>query len=333
MWAVNCGANRRASLVLAVVPHEDEAQCWSSRLRRAPFLSCFLMLYNGGVTQGNVRQVISASRRTDIPRHFSAWLADVIRAGFVDVPQPYTGRVRRVSLLPEDVHTMVLWSKDLRPLLRNEGGAREALMRYDQVYCHLTLTGLGSTSLEPSIAPWREVAAQLSDLVEFVGDARRVSVRYDPIVHWYEGPMIKSNLPFGEPILREVSTSGIGAVRVSFATLYGKVRKRKGCRWYDPPPAERLRIIRKLLALARSLGLTLYSCSQTDLQAAGLLPSRCIDGELLAALHPRGLPAATGKDRGQRAECGCTVSVDIGSYRMRCPSGCRYCYANPRIRS
>lgn len=304
----------------------------TSQWRRRPFPRRILVSYNGAEVQGNMRQVISASRRTDIPKHFPAWLADVIRAGFVDVPQPYTGRVRRVSLLPEDVHTMVLWSKDLRPLLRNEGGAREALTRYEQVYCHLTLTGLGGTSLEPSIAPWSEVAAQLPDLVEFVGDARRVSVRYDPIVHWYEGQTIKSNLPFAEPILREVSKSGIGTVRVSFATLYGKVRKRKGWRWYDPAPAERLRILRNLLALARSLGLTLYSCSQTDLQAAGLLPSRCIDGDLLAALHPHGLPAATGKDRGQRAECGCTVSVDIGSYQMLCPSGCRYCYANPRIR-
>jgi len=263
--------------------------------------------------------------------HYAGWLASAIRQGFVDVPQPYNARVRRVSLLPEDVHTLVLWSKDFRPLLQDVGGVRRAVASYDQVFCHLTVTGLGGTSLEPSIPPWPEVVSQLPELIEFAGNPRRISVRYDPIVHWYEGQQIKSNLPFAEPILREVSKAGITAVRVSFATLYGKVRKRKGWHWYDPIPTQRLEITRELVTLARSLGLTLYSCSQSDLQLAGAVPSRCIDGELLCALHPYKLPAATDKDPGQRPECGCTLSVDIGSYLMRCPNGCRYCYANPQI--
>ena len=278
-----------------------------------------------------MRPVISASRRTDIPMHYAYWLAEAVRQGFADVPQPYTGRVRRVSLLPADVHTMVLWSKDFRPLLRDEAGVRQALARYDQVFCHLTITGLGGTALEPNIAPWPEVSAQLPELIEFAGDSDRISVRYDPIVHWYEGDEIHSNLALAEPILRQVHGAGIRAVRISFATLYGKVRRRKGWHWYDPPLEQRIQITRGLVDLARSLDLSLFSCSQNELGQAGALPSRCIDGELLALLHPLHLPAATGKDPGQRAECGCTPSVDIGSYLMRCPNGCRYCYANPRI--
>jgi len=277
-----------------------------------------------------VRTVISASRRTDIPMHFAGWLAEMVRQGYADVPQPYNGRLRRVSLRPEDVHTLVLWSKDFRPLLNN-AAAWEALSRYDQLYCHLTVTGLGGTALEPSIPPWREVITQLPELIAFAGDTRRVSVRYDPIVHWHEGNRVRSNLPLAESILREVSRAGIATVRVSFATLYGKVSRRKGWRWYDPSFEERLHIAGQLSALAGSLGITLYACSQSDLQQAGIQPSRCIDGELLSALHPLKLPAALGKDSGQRTECGCTPSVDIGSYQMRCPNGCRYCYANPII--
>ncbi len=280
-----------------------------------------------------MRHVISASRRTDIPMHYAGWLAEAIRQGYADVPQPYNGRVRRVSLLPDDVHTMVLWSKDYRPLLRDTAGLRQALSRYDQVFCHLTITGLGGTALEPNIAPWPDVIAQLSELIQFAGDPRRVTVRYDPIVHWCEGDEIRSNLPLAGPILRQASESGITAVRISFATLYGKVRQRKGRRWYDPGPDQRLEITRGLVDLALSLGLTLFSCSQNDLGQAGAMPSRCIDGELLTLLHPLHLPAATGKDPGQRPECGCTPSIDIGSYRMSCPNGCRYCYANPQIES
>ena len=278
-----------------------------------------------------MKQVISASRRTDIPMHYADWLAQAIRQGWVDVPQPYNGRIRRVSLLPADVHTMVLWSKDFRPLLRDQAGLRQALARYDQVFCHLTITGLGGTALEPNIALWSEVIEQLPELIQLAGDPRRVSVRYDPIVHWYEGTEIHSNLALAEPILRRVSAAGISAVRISFATLYGKVRQRKGWQWYDPAPEQRLEITHGLVDLARSLELTLFSCSQNDLGPAGAAPSRCIDGELLAMLHPLRLPAATGKDPGQRPECGCTPSIDIGSYLMSCPNGCRYCYANPRI--
>jgi len=276
-----------------------------------------------------VRQVISASRRTDVPMHWSVWLGDAVRRGSVDVPQPYSGQVKRVSLQPEEVHTLLLWSKDYRPLLQDIGGVRQALAVYDQVFCHLTITGLGGTALEPNIAPWQEVAAQLPELVQFLGDARRVSVRYDPIVHWYEGEVIRSNLAYAESILHEVSLAGISAVRISFATLYGKVHRRKGWRWYDPGREQRLEITGNLVKLAAALGLTIYSCSQSDLLPAGAVPSRCIDGELLAALHPQHLPAAMAKDPGQRPACGCTLSVDIGSYAMRCPNGCRYCYANP----
>ena len=276
-----------------------------------------------------MRQVISASRRTDIPMRFNAWLAQAVRQGFVDVPQPYNGRVRRVSLLPQDVHSVVLWSKDFGPLLRDAGGARQALERYDQMYCHLTITGLGGSALEPNIPPWREVALQLPQLVEFAGDHRRVSVRFDPIVHWYEGDAVRSNLSLAGPILHEVSRSGVTAVRISFATLYGKVRKRRGWQWYDPPATQRLETVQALVELARAVGLTLYCCSQNDLTQADVLASRCIDGELLSALHPHGLPAPSGKDPGQRPECGCTPSVDIGSYAMRCPNSCGYCYANP----
>jgi hypothetical protein len=277
------------------------------------------------------REVISASRRTDLPMRFPRWLAQAIREGRADVPQPYSGMLRPVSLMPEDVHTMVLWSKDFAPLLADEGGVRQALARYDQVFCHLTVTGLGGGPLEPKIRPWTQVTRQLPELIEFAGDPRRVTVRFDPIIHWRDGGGISSNFSLGTDILRMCAAYGVQNVRISFATLYEKVRRRKGWDWYDPSRGDRQRMVRELVAQAAPLGITIYSCGDNDLQAAGALPSRCIDGELLTRLHPRGLAARGGKDNGQRRECGCTPSVDIGSYTMRCPNGCRYCYANPLI--
>lgn len=276
------------------------------------------------------RQVISASRRTDLPHHFPGWLATVLRRGWVDVPQPYGGKTQRVSLRPEEVHTLVLWSKDFSPLLQDRQGVRRALLPYDQLFCHLTITGLGGTALEQAVPPWQRVALQLPALVDWAGDPRRVTLRFDPLLHWVEDGTLRSNLPLAEPILDVCARAGVQMVRVSFATIYPKLAQR-GYRWYDPSPEEQVEITRGLLALAQERAITLLGCCEPELNAAGLDPSSCIDGALLTALHPKGYPASTARDRGQRKGCHCTRSIDIGSYRMRCPSGCRYCYAQPLL--
>ena len=275
-----------------------------------------------------MKTVISASRRTDLPLGYPGWLARAIHQGWVRVRPPWGGREKVVSLRPEDVHTIVLWSKDYSRLLADRGGLREALAIYDHIFCHFTVTGLGGTPLEPGVPPWKETMEQLPSLIRFVGHPRRVIIRFDPIIHWREDG-VRSNLPHAEEIFKECVRHGVKDVRLSFATLYSKVLKRPGWSWYDPPLEERLKIAGLLVDMARSLGLTIYTCSDHALKSVGALPSSCIDGRLLSELHPKRLPASTEKDRGQRKECGCTVSVDIGSYSQRCPGGCVYCYANP----
>jgi hypothetical protein len=272
--------------------------------------------------------VISASRRTDIIAWYSAWLVKAIKRGQITLPHPFTHIPYSVSLRPENVHTIVLWSKDFRPLIENRYGVREALSIYEQLYFHFTITGLGATPLEPRVPPWTEAIKQLPEILKIAGHHLRVTLRFDPLIFWEEAGEIRSNVPLAEPIFTAAAEAGITTVRFSFATFYGKVVKR-GWNWFDPPPEQKLEIASKLVELGRSLGLTLYSCANPLLLKAGALPSSCIDGELLTKLHPRGLPAPTEKDKGQRKECGCTLSIDIGAYSMKCPSGCVYCYANP----
>ena len=52
--------------------------------------------------------IISASRRTDIPAFYAAWMVRRLREGYCTVADPYNrDQVPRVSLSPEDVDAMV----------------------------------------------------------------------------------------------------------------------------------------------------------------------------------------------------------------------------------
>lgn len=276
--------------------------------------------------------VISASRRTDLVSFFPDWLAAALRSRRVRVLGP-RGRAREVSLAPEDVHTVVLWSKDFSNLLRNAHGLRDLLAGYGQLYLHFTVTGLGGTDLEPGVPPAGVALSQIEGLVEVAGDPRRVSLRVDPVVFWREDEALRTNLPFVETAARRAAEAGLSDLRFSIAQWYVKAKNRaarRRFRFVDPPDDEKLRAARTVAAVAEAHGLTPSVCSQTFIAAgAGIRPSACIDGRRLSSLHPRAEPAVARKDRTQRPDCRCTESVDIGSYAQRCPHSCVYCYANP----
>jgi len=278
-------------------------------------------------------KVISASRRTDLVAFFPAWLAAALRAGRARVLGP-SGRVFTADLRPEAVHTIVLWSKDFSNLLRNAEGLRDALAAFDQVYAHFTVTGLGGTGLEPGAPPPEEALAQLPGLVSILKDPRRLSVRFDPVVFWGKEGNRRTNLEAFDRVATAAAAAGTRDIRMSFAQWYKKAARRmraQGLEIVDPSEDEKIEIASRLAETAGRRGLRLWACSQNFLtRAAGVEASACIDGRLLAALHPRKAAASAVKDRTQRAECGCTVSVDIGSYAQACPHACLYCYANPR---
>jgi hypothetical protein len=86
------------------------------------------------------------------------------------------------------------------------------------------------------------------------------------------------------------------------------------------------------MALAEGLGrlsekwrLPVYACAEKiDLTRFGINPSSCVDGERIGRLV--GKPISRAKDPGQRKDCLCAKSVDIGVYDT-CSRLCAYCYA------
>jgi Domain of unknown function (DUF1848) len=281
-----------------------------------------------------MRRVISASRRTDLVAFFPGWLADAVRAERADVLGP-AGRALSVDLSPDRVHTFVLWSKNFENLIANADGLWDGLRKYDQLYFHFTITGLGGTPVEQGVPASESALRQLGPLIALAGRPERVTLRFDPVIYWEERDEVKTNLRFFEKLAGEAAGRGIRHIRFSFAQWYGKSKRRAAklrFSYLDPADEEKRQDAIYLSTIARSHGLSLYVCSQDFVaDIPNIRPSACIDGRLLQELHPNAAPVSVRKDSTQRRECRCTESVDIGSYTQSCPHSCIYCYANPRI--
>jgi len=268
-----------------------------------------------------MRVVVSCSRRTDVPAFHADWLVAALEAGSVCVVNPFNGRTRRIPLDRKSVHTLVLWSKNFGPLLE-----RLDSLRGYHLFFHFTINT--PCELEGNLPPLETRLEQLEQIVRRFGP-QRVTWRFDPIVFWRtKSGELRNNLEGFERIAACAGRLGIRRCVFSFVTLYRKVlarQRRLGILFVDLPQKQKREIAAQLAATAAKYGLQLYACCQPSLSGvAGIRPSACIDGHLLSRLA--GEEAPTKKDRGQRKECNCTVSVDIGRYRT-CRHLCAYCYA------
>ncbi len=265
-------------------------------------------------------QVISASRRTDIPAFYMRWFMNRLREGRACVPNPFGGQVQTVSLRPEDVHSIVFWSKHYGPLLPH---IDELEARGYPFYCHYTITG-APRLLEPHVPDWGYSAEVLRSLAARIGP-RRVQWRFDPIVFTDRlGPA------FYLERFEQIAAALRGATTrcyFSFASFYGKAQRHlqaAGVHYIDPPLDIKRRLVRGMADLADAYGITLHACCQDALLSERVHKAHCVDADLLAELFPdRPLRAAA---RPTREECGCFASRDLGTYDT-CGYGCLYCYA------
>lgn len=227
---------------------------------------------------------------------------------------------------PDQTHTVVVWTKNPIRLL-DRRSLRRRLGSYDQVFVHLTVTGMGGTLLEPRVPGWDSVCRRIPEVVALAGDPRRVRLRFDPIVHLRlpDGTSY-TNLPLFAAVVERACRAGVMNVTVSWMSLYRKVSRRLEAAGIEPIQANQETWAREaghLLSVTAQLGARLHGCC-----VPGLERSACIDGRLLSGLHPRREPCSVATAKGQRELCGCTDSLDIGWY-MPCAHGCLYCYAEP----
>ena len=270
-----------------------------------------------------VDMIISASYKTDIPTFYGEWFQNRLAAGYCMMVNPYNRRAYRISLEPDQVDGFVFWTKNLGPFLD------KLTIVSDRGYPFM---------IEYTVNEYpRSVEFSVVDSERSVQHIRFIAERYGPraVVWRYDPILVTSVTPidFHKSSFEKLAAALEGAtdeVVISFAQIYRKTQrnmtqaaKDAGFTWEDPPDEVKFALSEDLAKMAATRGMQLTMCSQDQFLAPGVKPARCVDAARLSDIAGHSIPAEL---RGNRPECGCYASKDIGEYDT-CPHGCVYCYA------
>lgn len=310
----------------------------------------------GELTDAIVPIIISASRSTDIPALHAEWFINRFNKGYVVWENPFN-RNQRQYVSFEKTRVIVFWTKNPEPIIPF---LKEIDDRGINYYFHFTLNDYENEGLEPHVPKLEKRIDIFKKLSDKIGK-EKVIWRFDPLILTDKlgvEDLFDKVYRVGEDIHKYTEK-----LVISFADIepYSKVKrnlKNAGiqCREFDQLAMEKF--AEKIQKLTKEWGLEIATCAETfDLHKYNIKHNKCIDDDLLIKLFKKDkilmefigvkeehapkeinlLSFGGGsepeinrnklKDKGQRKECGCIVSKDIGQYNT-CNHLCVYCYAN-----
>lgn len=273
--------------------------------------------------------IISASRRTDIPRFHSEWMVNRVHEGFVDVRNPlFPSQVSRYSLSPDIVDGIVFWTKDPGPML-----SRLSEFSDYSYYFQFSLTSYG-----------RDIESGLRNKYDLIDTFKRLADAISPErVMWRFDPILLNGKYSADYQLRAFNTIAsklAGATRkvtISFIDEY----RFHGRSIYESVGTDGVAIdqqnylAERMSAIAHENGMVIDTCAEAvDLEMYDIQHARCVDSRVFEMLDGCRLSRLKtryeelAKDKAQRRECHCIDSIDIG-WSNTCANGCKYCYATP----
>jgi len=291
--------------------------------------------------------IISASRRTDIPQFYSAWFNERRKAGFAEYRTVFGGGKNGrflASLKPNDVLGYLFWTKFAAPFHDQLASLRSEGQPYVFQY---TLTGYGK-EVQPGIPERSAVIDDFLRVSESLPAADAIQWRYDPILvsSDYDAAWHLENFD-------QISEKLQGATRVvnvSFIEPYLKALTKapdwRSIRWRQPDPvrhksalkkypeirsvgAEENQLLSDLTSIAEKHGIELRVCCNQEY--GGQFPTAaCCGLELFQAYGAVGERIRLLAPGPSRPGCRCLKTVDIG-IDTTCPGGCFYCYVTTSI--
>lgn len=287
----------------------------------------------------DLKIVISASRRTDIPAFYMPWFEERIEKGFFEVKNPYNGKVSVVPATPDRVHTIVFWSKNFGHFIEKDYGKKLTRAGY-HLFFNFTVNS-DNRILEPGVPGLDERLGQAEAIAEAFGP-EAVQWRFDPVCYYVDASgKVRNNLGDFRKIADFMRSIGVKRCVTSFLDIYAKVKTRagkNGLMFSDPPVDKKIRILQRMSDVLSENGMALFTCCEKEIfellpPESGVMQSACVPNRYLTELY--GGKLSYRKDYGQRVKhgCGCMTSADIGSYSEQpCYHDCLFCYANPRKR-
>lgn len=204
----------------------------------------------------------------------------------------------------------------------------------DKVILHATVTGYGSTKLEPNVMSVMQSMKQLSKLVKAGFPVERIVLRVDPIIPTEKGIRIARD------VIETGYRQGIHRVRISVIDMYPHVRQRFEEAGIPLPYGENFsasdeqfkavdNMLMFLIINHFNPTLNIESCAEPKLQVP--TPVGCIDLKDWVDLPLEAIPTIFGAQFGvksrQRTNCMCSsCKTELLNNRTRCPNGCLYCY-------
>lgn len=260
--------------------------------------------------------IISASRRTDIPGYYSDWFMQRLQAGYALTRNPMNySQVSHISLSKEVVDCIVFWTKDAGNMMDKLQYIDEAGYKYCFQY---TITPYAS-DIEQNLRDKKYIIQNFQWLSSKLGKHCMVW-RYDPIII-NDKYTVQYHIKAFEAMCRELALYA-DRVIISFVDLY---KKCPGVMQKADEDTVKL-ISKEFGSIAKENGILIQTCCEEyDLSAYGIQKGGCIAADLIEKVC--GYKLKTKADKGQRKNCGCIESIDIGAYNT-CLNGCIYCYAN-----
>lgn len=262
-----------------------------------------------------MKNLISASRRCDIPAHYSHWFNNRLIDGWCEVPFVRKRGKKRVLLTLDSVGAIILWTKNISPFNKylkkwKERGYKflllHTIVNYPIIF-HKNLPDLD------------KIVDGLKYFSETIGK-EFVFLRYDPIIFTNE---ISNNwhLENFEEIISK-TYQFIDRIIISLYDDYSFSTKRLRENNIYISSINLNIFFNKMIKIAKKYNLNIQSCCN-NIPEIPMKP--CIDS--IYIMDKLSVKLSSIKDKGQRKECLCSKSIDIGVYNT-CPNFCLYCYAN-----
>lgn len=291
-------------------------------------------------------RIISASRSTDIPAFYAEWFTKRLNAGFIKWINPFNKQTQYVSL--QKVKAIIFWSKNPKPLINFLPEIDAHGIKY---YFQFTVNDYEEDGLEPGVPPLLERIETFKLLSNLVGK---------DLVIWRFDPLIRSDKISIQKLINKIDRVGellapyTSKLVFSFAdiTRYRHVQlnlKKNNIEFIEFSPDDIEEIGFNISKICKKFGIQAATCGEAvDLSQFNIIHNKCIDDRLLKKItrYDQEILKELGasdeyqlslfentskkqyiKDPGQRKECGCALSKDIGQYNTCCHL-CLYCYAN-----